>query len=415
MDEAQAHPEPAGSYPGSLLCYERARKVIPGGIHLSGRPLLDPQTSPMYFERASGCRVWDVDGNQYIDYLMAFGAYLLGYAHPEVEAAAFTQAQRGRLISLNHPQHVAFIEALLARFPGLQMGVFFKTGSEATTAALRIARRATGRRRVARCGYHGWHDWCLPLEDYVPDGLQAQVLEFDANQPATLEAIFAAYPGELAAVILAPEMVRPLQPAVFAELQRLTRQSGALFIMDEVKTGLRIWPNSISERVGIIPDLLTVSKALGNGFPVAALLGRREFMQAGDGMHYSATFHGDTAAMAAARKTMELVESQKVQQHVHTLGERLIAGLSALAKEHGLPAEAYGEPLPPMPFFRFTHASPQVNVRLGQAFYGEMLARGVLMHPRHMWFISLAHTPDDIDQTLAAADRAMRRASRELS
>jgi glutamate-1-semialdehyde 2,1-aminomutase len=165
MAEAPAAAPSTGRYPRSEACYERARQVIPGGIHLSGRPLLDPQTSPMYFDRASGCRVFDVDGNQYIDYLMAFGAYLLGYAHPEVEAAAFAQAQRGRLISLNHPQHVEFIEALLPRFPGMEMGVFFKTGSEATTAALRIARRHTGRRRVARCGYHGWHDWCLPLAD----------------------------------------------------------------------------------------------------------------------------------------------------------------------------------------------------------------------------------------------------------
>ena len=131
-------------------------------------------------------------------------------------------------------------------------------------------------------------------------------------------------------------------------------------------------------------------------------------------MHYSATFHGDTAAMAAACKTLELIDSQKAQQHVHTLGERLISGLSALAHTHGLPAEAFGEPLPPMPFFRFIHESPQVNARLTATFYGEMLARGVLMHPRHMWFISLAHTKDDIDQTLAAADYALGRASQEL-
>ena len=401
-------------YAKSYACYNHAQKVIPGGIHLSGRPLVDPETTPMYFERAQGCRVWDVDGHEYIDYLMAFGAYLLGYAHPEVEEAAFAQAQRGRLISLNHPQHIAFIEALLPRFPGAEMGIFFKTGSEATTAALRVARRHTGRRRVVRCGYHGWHDWCLPLEDYVPAGLDAQVLEFSANEPATLEAAFKKFPGEIAAVILAPEMVRPYKPAVFTQLLRISRENGAIFIMDEVKTALRIAPNSIAERVGIIPDLYAVSKALGNGFAVAALLGRRDVMQAGDGMHYSATFHGDTAAMAAARKTLELIDEHQVQQHVARLGERLIDGLNALAHTAGIPAEAYGEPLPPMPFFRFIHEDPQVNARLTRLFYQEMLARGVLLHPRHMWFISLAHTDGDIDFTLAAAEAALRTARSAL-
>lgn len=397
----------AARYEKSAALYQQARRVIPGGIHLSGRPLTDPQTSPMYFERARGCRVIDVDGHEYIDYLMAFGAYLLGYARPEVEDAAYAQARHGRLVSLNHPQHIAFIEALLPRFPGAEMGVFFKTGSEAATAALRVARRHTRRRRILRCGYHGWHDWCLPLEDYVPAGLKDQSLEFSANDPATLEAVFRRYPGEIAAVIIAPEMVLPHAPARFAELLRITHAHGAMFIMDEIKTGLRIAPNSISERVGIVPDLITVSKALGNGFPVAALLGRREVMQAGDGMHYSATFHGDTAAMAAARKTLEIIDAEGAQQHVERLGQRLIDGLNALARSFGIAAEAYGEPLPAMPFFRFLHPNPQVNTHLARTFYQEVLARGVLLHPRHMWFISLAHTPADIEQTLEVCREAL--------
>lgn len=404
----------AARYEKSAALYQKARRVIPGGIHLSGRPLTDPQTSPMYFDRASGCRIVDVDGHEYIDYLMAFGAYLLGYARPEVEDAAYAQAQRGRLVSLNHPLHIDFIEALLPRFPGAEMGVFFKTGSEAATAALRIARRHTGRRRTLRCGYHGWHDWCLPLEDYVPAGLQTQSLEFSANEPATLEAAFHLYPGEIAAVIVAPEMVLPHRPARFAELLRITHAHDAVFIMDEIKTGLRIAPNSISERVGVVPDLITVSKALGNGFPVAALLGRREVMQAGDGMHYSATFHGDTAAMAAARKTLEIIDQEGAQAHVDRLGQRLIDGLNALVRAFGVPAQAYGEPLPAMPSFRFVHPNQQVNTRLARTFYQEVLARGVLLHPRHMWFISLAHTPADIEQTLEVCRQALQLACRWL-
>jgi glutamate-1-semialdehyde 2,1-aminomutase len=398
-------------YARSAALYERASAVIPGGIHLSGKPLVDPLTTPMYFERGQGARVWDVAGNEYVDYLMAFGAVMLGYAHEEVNRAAFAQAQRGALLSLNHPLHLTFIETLLPLFPGAEMGVFFRTGSEATTAALRIARRSTGRRRVARCGYHGWHDWCLPLERFVPDGLAEQVLEFDANRPATLAALFDRHPGEIAAVILAPEMVLPHDAAVFHQLATSTRAAGAVFVMDEVKTGLRIAPNSISERVGIVPDLITVSKALGNGWPVAAVLGRREVMQIAAGMHYSGTFHGDTAAIAAALTTIDLIRRLEVQAHVSRLGQLLIDGLNAAAREAGVRAEAFGEPLPPMPFFRFVEADPERNAALTRVFYREMLARGILMHPRHLWFLSAAHTLDDIERTLEAAHVALRRAA----
>jgi glutamate-1-semialdehyde 2,1-aminomutase len=368
----------------------------------------------MYFERGSGVRLWDVDGHEYVDFLMSYGAVLLGHANAEVEEAAAASARGGRLLPLNHPAHVRFVEALLPRFPGAEMGTFFRSGSEATTAALRIARRATGRRRVARCGYHGWHDWCLPLEDFVPEGLAAQVLEFRASEPQTLRGLFEAYPGQIAAVILAPEMVVPHQASVFQQLARIAREHGAVFIMDEVKTAIRIAPNSIAERVGLVPDMLCASKGLGNGHPIAVLLGRREVMQAGAGMHYSATFHGDVAAMAAARKTLELVDRNGAQAHLERLGQRLIDGLNAIVRELSIPASAFGEPLPAMPFFRFDSGQSELDAKLGDEFYRGVLARGVLLHPRHMWFVAHAHTQGDIDRTLEVARVSLLDAKRRL-
>lgn len=398
-------------YTRSRALFERAQQIIPGGIHLSGRPLVDPATTPMYFDGAQGCRIRDVDGHEYIDYLMAFGAVLIGYAHPDVERAAFEQASRGRLLSMNHPLHLRFVETLIARFPGAEMGAFFRTGSEATTAALRIARRHTGRRSIARSGYHGWHDWCLPLESFVPAGLDDQVPEFRAGDPSSLAAVLEARPGRVAAVIVAPEMVTPFEPAVLHELRRIAHAHGAVFIMDEVKTALRIQPGSICERIGLIPDLLAASKALGNGFAVAALVGKRDIMRAGAGMHYSATFHGDTSAMAAALETIRLIDTLDVQAHVDGLGRTLIDGLNALAARHQVQASAYGEPLPAMPFLRFHYASAADNVRAVETFYRRMLLSGVLLHPRHMWFISASHTPLDIALTLHAADDALRAVS----
>ena len=393
-------------YHGSRACFEQARRLVAGAHHLSGRPLL-PDQPPLYLVRGKGCRVVDVDGHEYIDYVMAYGAYVLGYADDEVDAAAFARAREGSLLSLNHPLHLRFAERLLEWFPGADMAMFVKTGSEATTAALRIARRATGRRKVVRCGYHGWHDWCLPLEPFVPEGLAEQVLEFAAGDPSTLARVLAEHPGQIAAVIVAPEMVVPGRSEPLREVAALARAAGALFVLDEIKTGFRIRPGSVQRLWGLSPDLTTVSKALGNGWPVAAVLGRREVMEHAQGLHCSATYHGDTAAMAAAMRTLELVEERGVLDHVWQQGQRLIDGLAAAAQRHHLPMHAFGEPLPPMPMLRVTVPDPSVRDHIAHTFFAEMMTRGVLLHPRHLWFVSHAHGVREIDATLACADEAM--------
>ena len=411
MSEGGSEP---GRYRASSEWLARARAVIPGAHHLSGRPLLPGEEGPSYMIRGQGARCWDADGHEYIDYIGAFGPFLLGYAHPAVDAAARAQLERGSLLSLNHPLHVEFAERLVARFGSAEMAVFFKTGSEATTAALRIARAATGRRTVVRCGYHGWHDWCFPVEQFVPTGLAEQVLELDASNPGSLAQLLKEAPAPVAAVIVAPEMILPMQAAVFHELLSTTHAHGAVFILDEVKTALRIKPGSFQEHVGIRPDLTTLSKALGNGWPIAAVVGNREVMRAAAGLHLSATYHGETAGIAAAIATLDFVESHPVSEHVWSLGERLIAGLNASAAQWRIPAVAFGEPLPPMPFLRFTSVDSALNDRLKARFYREVLARGVLLHPRHLWFVSYAHSASDIDRTLEVADTAFRLAASEL-
>ncbi|XYI02650.1 aminotransferase class III-fold pyridoxal phosphate-dependent enzyme [Sorangium sp. So ce1128] len=397
----------SSSYERSRSLYLAARRLIPGGGHRSGAPLLDPEPSPMYFERGKGCRIWDVDGHEYIDFIMAYGAFLLGYAEETVDRAAMEQAARGNLLSMNHPLRLRFVEALLRRFPAADMAIFAKTGSEATTAALRVARRFTGRRKVVRCGYHGWHDWCVPEDDSVPAGLAEQVLALRDVAPESLSALLTRSAGEIAAVILAPEMVLPLTRDAVASMIDAAHRHGALFILDEVKTGFRTRAGSVQQYLGVEPDLTTLSKALGNGWPISAVLGKREVMQAGEGLPLSATYHGETAAMAAALMTLEIIDREPVQDHVWHLGERLIDGLNTLVARHRLPARAYAEPIPPMPFLAFTHPDDSVNDRLRTTFYGEMFKRGVLFHPRHLWYIAHAHTTADIEGALGAADEAM--------
>ncbi len=385
----------------------RAAKIVAGGHHLSGRVLVEGQP-PIYMARGQGGRVWDADGNEYLDLLLAFGAVLLGYADPDVDGAAMAQAREGNLLSLNHSLHVRFVERLLELFPFADMGLFVKTGSEATTAALRIARRATGRRRVIRCGYHGWHDWCLPVEPFVPAGLEDQVLEIDAKRPVeSLRDLLSKHRPEVAAVILAPEMILPLDAEIFRGIASLTRAAGAVFVLDEVKTAFRTRTGAIHTLLGFTPDVLTISKALGNGWPVAAVLGTRAVMEHARGLHCSATYHGETTGMAAALAAIELMQQRNVADHVDALGRRLLAGLDQLIAAHQLPFVAYPEPIPAMPFLRVSSDDPRLRDRLTSTFFASALDRGVLLHPRHLWFLAASHRDDDIDRVLEVADHAM--------
>jgi glutamate-1-semialdehyde aminotransferase len=294
------------------------------------------------------------------------------------------------------------------------MGVFFNAGSEATTAALGIARRATGRRAIARCGYHGWHDWCVAEMDHVPAGLAEQVLCYDAMRPETLTALFEQHPGKIAAVIVAPEMIHPPSRDKVVTLIEATHRAGALFIIDEVKTGIRAPGGSMQQYYDVKPDLTTLSKALGNGWPIAALIGTREVMQHAEGLPISATYHAFTPGMAAALQTLRIVERTNAPHYVDVIGRRLIEGLSEAVARHGVPARAYGEPIAAMPFLSFADADCAIRPQLEDAFYTEMLAQGMLLHPRHLWYISTAHTPDDVDRTIAAVDTALRHAAAVL-
>jgi glutamate-1-semialdehyde aminotransferase len=399
---------------GSRSWFERAQRVIPGAHHLSGRPFVSG-SPPLYLTEGKGCRVIDVDGNEYIDWIMAYGAHVQGYADDEVDRAGLERLRRGSLLSSNSPMHVEFVEHLLPWFPGAEMAMFLKSGSEATTAALRIARRATGRRKVVRCGYHGWHDWCLPLESFVPAGLENEVFEFDARDPQSLAVILDAHRSEIAAVIVAPEMVWPGRPEPFHRIAALARDAGAVFVLDEVKTAFRVRPGSLQAAFDLHPDLTTVSKALGNGWPIAAVLGRRDVMECAAGMHCSATYHGDTAAMAAAMRNLELIVERGVLDHVWRQGERLIEGLTAAATRHGVPLVAYGEPLPPMPMLRATTDDRALGERAMETFCSEAMAGGVLLHPRHLWFATWSHGSYELGRTLEVADAAMAATARWLA
>jgi glutamate-1-semialdehyde 2,1-aminomutase len=401
-------PNGDGSFKRSRALYTAASKIIPGNVPRGVAPLLAVDNSPLYFERGAGSRIWDVDGNEYIDYIMAYGAILLGYANACVDKAAIAQVSNGMLLSMNHPLHHLFIDAVLRRFPSADMAYFMKSGSEATSAALRIARHYTRRRKVIRCGFHGWLDWCFPFEQSVPSGLSEQVLPLQHISSQGLQELLSQHTGEVAAVILAPEMVLPLRRHVIKSMIDVTHQHGALFVLDEIKTGFRSPAGSIQQYLNLKPDITTLSKALGNGWPISAVIGRRAIMQSSQDLHLSATYHGETASMAAALANLEIIDRFAVQGHMARLGQLLIDGLNTIADRHHVNAFAYGEPIPAMPFLKFEYPHSGLKTVMRTTFFGEMFKRGILFHPSHLWYISYAHTDADIHETLAVADEAMK-------
>ncbi len=397
---------------------ERAQRVVPGGVQSSRRPWIEG-ASPVFIHRGNGCRVWDVDGNVYVDYTLGLGPIILGYADPAVTAAVNQQLTRGTLFTLNSVLQTQLAEELVRLVPCAETVLFFKTGSDATTAAVRIARTCTGRELVLRCGYHGWHDWCF-LGNGVPAAVRAATLPFAYNDLRALEQLFEERPGQVAAVILMPggeamhagDLVLRPAPGFLEGVRGLCDRNGAVLVFDEIRSGFRMALGGSQERFGVTPDLTTLSKALANGFPLSAVVGRREVMEAAERTLLSSTFNGDALGLAAGLATLGEIQRRAVVAHLWLVGESLLEGLSTAIAAAGVPAEAVG--YPPMPMLVFRYPDPDQNREATRVFYTEVLAHGIMVQPGHHWFVSAAHTPEDITHTLTVMGDALEEVARAV-
>ena len=262
------------AYAKSYALFQQAKDIIPGGVQASRRPFVSG-SSPVYMVKGKGSHCWDVDGNEFIDYTLSLGPVILGYAYQRVNEAVIEALKNGIVFTNNHPIQNELAEKLEQLVPSAEMATFFKTGSDATSAAVRIAKTHTGKEKVARCGYHGWHDWCCPEVKGVPKILKEYVFAFDGNQPETLESILQQQSDHIACVIVAPERLdSETMEKSLREIQKLTHECGAILIFDEVKTGFRIALGGVQEHIGIVPDMTTLSKAMANGFPISAVVGK---------------------------------------------------------------------------------------------------------------------------------------------
>jgi len=355
---------------------------------------------PIFGSRAAGSYVWDVDGNRYLDFILAYGTVILGHADPRVSDAVIREIQDGFAITVRKPVQVELCELLTRTIPNAERVLLLKTGSEATSAAVRISRAITGRDRVIRWGYNGWHDWCATRPAGIPEQARAAVDTFAYNDLADLRRRFETHPGAVACLLMMPFELEAPAPGFLEAAADLAHEHGALFVLDEMRSGFRMASGGAQEYYGVRADLATFSKAMANGYPISAVVGPESVMRAMGEIHIGSTFYVNGAEMAAAVATIDQLRDGTVLERVRKLGQRLQSGLAAQIHEYGLPATVLG--VPPMPFLRFTHADPAIDQRMRDAFYTATTRRGVLLHPNHHWYICASMTDEDIDFALDA-------------
>ncbi|MBM5800120.1 MAG: aminotransferase class III-fold pyridoxal phosphate-dependent enzyme [Cyanobacteria bacterium K_DeepCast_35m_m2_023] len=395
--------------------WRRAKRVIPGGNMLLSKraEMFLPDQWPAYFSRAKGCRVWDLDGRELIDMsIMGIGTNLLGYGHPEVDAAVAATVAAGNMSTLNCPEEVWLAERLVGLHPWAEMARFARSGGEANAIAIRIARAATGRDTVAICGYHGWHDWYLAtnlqntsgLEEHllpglepngVPSALAGTVQPFSFNRLDQLEAIASRF--TLAAVKMEVQRTLPPDSGFLEGVRELCNRLGIVLIFDECTSGFRETFGGLHLKYGVEPDMAMFGKALGNGYAITATIGRRAVMEAAQTSFISSTFWTERIGPSAALKTLEVMERERSWELVTRIGEEIRKRTQALADKHSLKIEQWGIPA----LTGYTFQSPNA-LAYKTLITQEMLAKGYLAG--NSVYVSTVHTPSILDAYFYALD-----------
>jgi glutamate-1-semialdehyde 2,1-aminomutase/spore coat polysaccharide biosynthesis protein SpsF len=391
----------------SHALWQRAERVIPLGTQtLSKSPTQFVQgVTPIYLERGLGAHVWDVDGNEFVDYPMALGPVLLGYAEPAVNEAIERQLRDGITFSLMHPLEVEVAERIVGCCPGVEAVRFGKSGSDAVTAAVRAARAYTGRDRIVVTGYHGWHDWYIGSTTRsagVPAAVARLTTAIPFDDLDALVEVFNQYPGEIAAVVLEPSSATVPSAGYLARLVELSHERGALVIFDEVITGFRLAAGGARERYGVIPDFSCYGKALANGMPLSAVAGAWQHMGVFKEVFFSGTHGGETLSLAAARAVLDAIADGVVLTQIRSRGARLQESLSSAVQHHGLTHRVTVTGEPQRCVVGFVGSEPLIDRSFVQQSFAE---DGILFNGS--MFICGRHTDDDVDRAARCFDRSL--------
>ncbi|HNZ44607.1 MAG TPA: aminotransferase class III-fold pyridoxal phosphate-dependent enzyme [Candidatus Syntrophosphaera thermopropionivorans] len=391
----------------SMALFEESQKVVPGGVAGIRRPYnFVPGEYPIFFDHGKGGHITDVDGNEYIDYLCAYGPIILGYREEEVDNAVIEQIRnKGICFSLTQPVQTQLAQKLTEIIPCCEMAAFVKTGSDATTIAIRVARAYTNKVKIARCGYHGWHDWCVEVKTGIPEKLYEDILEFHYNDLDNLEDILKANANDMAAIIITPvghplgNPVEMPKPGYLEGVRQLADKYGCVLIFDEIRSGFRCSLGGAQEYFGVTPDLATIGKAMANGYAIAALVGKREIMDVlTKDVFLSSTFFPNSDAQVAALKTIEILERDKVLEVIAEKGKKFGAEVQKVVEESALPIQFTGAPW--MPYITFNRDPEGLYKKLRNEFYTQLIRRRVFLQPYHHGYICYRHTDEDLAYTV---------------
>lgn len=394
----------------SMQLYAEAVEIIPGGSQTMSKraEAFAMGAMPIYFSRAEGCRVWDIDDNEYIDYVSALGPIILGYCYPAVDEAVRRQVADGMIFPMLHPVEVEAAKAIIEMVPCAEMVRFFKTGAEATSAAARIARGYTGKDLILSSGYHGWLDtWAAgnaaPADRGVPKAYKDSIATFsfgDMTSDNCLEALLKKYKGQVAGIVMEAASYSTMDTLDYLKWAReLADKHEVVLAFDEIVSGFRVAPGGAQEYFGVTPDLACFAKGISNGMPVAAVAGKREVMKTAAELVISSTYGGDAVSLAAAVACLKELREKDILPQIWQQGSRLIDGMNGIASEIGLALQFKGWPV--MSSFSFGYDAG-VNADLMTLLLQEMALRGILLRRGGLVFMTYSHKAADVDQTLAA-------------
>lgn len=398
-----------------MALYEEALTLVPGAVAGIRRPYNFVQGEyPIYFTEGKGGHITDVDGNEYIDYLCAYGPIIIGYREEEIDHAVQEQVNnKGFCFSLTQPIQNELIKKLIEVIPSAEMAALVKTGSDATSIAIRVARAYTGKTQVARHGYHGWHDWCVEVKGGISEKLYEDVHEFHYNDLDSLERIMQAHKDDMAAIIITPvghpgaAPVQMPKPGYLEAVREMADHYGALLIFDEIRSGFRVSLGGAQEYFGVTPDLTTVGKAMANGYAMAALVGKRDpMMVLADNVFLSSTFFPNSDSIVAALKTIEILQRDKVLDVIAEKGKTFAKGVEKAIIDTGVPAEFSGGPW--MPYVTFPKDDKGLYKKLRTEFYTQLIRHKVFLQPYHHGYICYRHTDEDLAYTVGAIEESLR-------
>ncbi|HBR19826.1 MAG: hypothetical protein A2Y13_12840 [Planctomycetes bacterium GWC2_45_44] len=408
----------AYTFSESKRLWQEAQQLIPGGSQGTRSPMYPD--FPNYFSRAKGCRMWDVDGNEFIDLLCSIGPIILGYAYDRVDNAVKTVIDNSFQSSGNHPVQLELSKLLIELIPCAERVRFLKTGTEATMAAARLARHITGRTNIAHCGYHGWTDmwrrgYGVDNSCGVHKGTWEPILPFNGTAES-LEELFKKTTEKFAAVFLCPVDTKPFTKENYQNIVDVAHKHGALVIFDEIKSGFRTALGGAQELLGVTPDITTLSKGLGNGYPIAAVVGKAEYMEGMTKTPTIGTFSVEALSITAALATLKELKEKNVVEHLWRVGQRLIDGLNQICRDYNMDGPvAFADPVPSI--FRFTWDPKMGNNCTHPAhnyFFGECIRYGLFFSNWHVGFVNYSHSNKDIDEALDICDFVMAKTKRKF-